>query len=129
MNPKIKFVVFVGFAFYHVGRDGIRGNLLFRIAILGFISLSGELGGPGKRSRALGTVSSGPPPRPGACQLRQCTGVFFVCFLLAFAPGVGPLSGTSPSPVRRGLAGGEFKSIKLHFCAEGPRWDLLRFYR
>ena len=50
------------------------------IAILGFISLSGELGGPGKRSRALGTVSSGPPPRPGACQLRQRTGVF-LCLL------------------------------------------------
>ena len=32
------------------------------------VVVSGELGGPGKRSRALGTVSSGPPPRPGACQ-------------------------------------------------------------
>ena len=62
---------------------GFAETVYSAIAILGFISLSGELGGPGKRSRALGTVSSGPPPRPGACQLRQCTGVFFFCVLLA----------------------------------------------
>ena len=65
------------------------------VAILGFIRLSGELGGPGKRSRALGTVSSGPPPRPGACQPWQCTGVVLLAF--AVSPGVGPLSGTSLS--------------------------------
>ena len=70
----------------------------------GFTRVSGELGGPGKRSLAPGKASSGPPPRPFACRAvavrRECG------FHLAVSPGVGPPSGTPPSPVRRGLAGG-----------------------
>ena len=54
-----------------------------------------------------------PIPLPGPVHAKpwQCTGVLLLSF--AVSPGVGPLSGTSPSPVRRGLAGGDLKNRNL----------------
>ena len=53
-----------------------------------------------------------PIPVPGPVQAKplQCTGVLLLSF--AVSPGVGPLSGTSPSPVRGDWPGGIFK-IKI----------------